>query len=105
MRVSAEPITDREIRLVVGTAKLARMIRTYGHLAAHLDPLGAPAPGNPALTLAAHGLTEADLARLPASIVWPGGDTHGHTQRAGGDQCAARALRWNAGLRVRPRPG
>src|SRR6185437_13611982 len=30
---SGEPITDREIRLVVGTAKLARMIRTYGHLA------------------------------------------------------------------------
>ena len=35
-------ITDDEIRLAVGTAKLARMIRTYGHLAAHLDPLETP---------------------------------------------------------------
>ncbi len=72
-----EGVTDREIRLVVGTAKLARMIRQYGHLVAQLDPLGAPPPGNQALALAAHGLSEADLAALPASIVWPKGDTHG----------------------------
>ncbi|HEY7850383.1 MAG TPA: thiamine pyrophosphate-dependent enzyme, partial [Ktedonobacterales bacterium] len=72
-----EAITDREIRLVVGAARLARMIRQYGHLVAQLDPLGAPPPGNQALTLAAHGLAEADLARLPASIVWPNGPTHG----------------------------
>ncbi|HEX2348866.1 MAG TPA: 2-oxoglutarate dehydrogenase E1 component [Ktedonobacterales bacterium] len=73
----AQGVSQREIRLVVGTAKLARMIRQYGHLAARLDPLGSHPPGKDALTLAAHGLTEADLARLPASIVWPHGDTHG----------------------------
>ena len=33
--------------------------------------------GNPALAPSAHGLTEEDLANLPASIIWPGGDTHG----------------------------
>lgn len=71
-----EGISEREIRLVVGAAKLARMIRTYGHLAAQLDPLGVPPPGNEMLTLVAQGLTEADLARLPASIVWPAGDMH-----------------------------
>ena len=74
---AAAPATEREIRLVVGAAKLARMIRQYGHLVARLDPLGSPPPGNETLTLEAHGLTEADLARLPASIVWPTGDTHG----------------------------
>ncbi|HEU0027786.1 MAG TPA: 2-oxoglutarate dehydrogenase E1 component [Ktedonobacterales bacterium] len=70
-------VTDGEIRVVVGAAKLARMIRQYGHLAARLDPLGAPPPGKETLTLAANGLTEDALARLPASIVWPSGDTRG----------------------------
>ena len=70
-------ITEREMRLIVGAAKLTRMIRQYGHLAARLDPLGSQPPVKEALTLAAHGLTESDLARLPASIVWPNGNTHG----------------------------
>ena len=74
---ATEGITEREMRLIVGAAKLARMIRQYGHLAARLDPLGAQPPGKEALTLAAQGLTESDLARLPSSIVWPNGDTHG----------------------------
>ncbi|HET9981618.1 MAG TPA: 2-oxoglutarate dehydrogenase E1 component, partial [Ktedonobacterales bacterium] len=73
----AEELTDREIRLAVGTAKLARMIRTYGHLMAQLDPLGTPPPGSRMLTPAEHGLTDADLTQLPASIIWPSGDTHG----------------------------
>ncbi|HEU5349119.1 MAG TPA: 2-oxoglutarate dehydrogenase E1 component [Ktedonobacterales bacterium] len=77
MPQAAEGITDQEIRLAVGTAKLARMIRTYGHLVARLDPLGTPPPGSRMLTPSEHGLTEADLARLPASIIWPTGDTHG----------------------------
>ena len=70
-RSTVEGITDDEIRLAVGTAKLARMIRTYGHLAARLDPLETPPLGNPALAPSAHGLTEDDLANLPATIVWP----------------------------------
>src|SRR6476661_7539921 len=41
----AQGVSQREIRLVVGTAKLARMIRQYGHLAARLDPLGSHPPG------------------------------------------------------------
>ena len=74
---AAEELTDREIQLAVGTAKLARMIRTYGHLLARLDPLDTPPPGSPLLMPAAHGLSDGDLARLPASIIWPGGDSHG----------------------------
>ncbi|HEX8731374.1 MAG TPA: 2-oxoglutarate dehydrogenase E1 component, partial [Ktedonobacterales bacterium] len=76
-RVPLETVTEAEIRHIVGTARMARMIRQYGHLVARLDPLGTPPPGNPGLTLAAQGLTEADLSRLPASIIWPSGDTHG----------------------------
>ncbi len=76
-RRAGEGVTPDVITVVVGAAKLARMIRQYGHLAARLDPLGTPPPGKETLTLAAHGLTEEALGRLPASIVWPGGDTHG----------------------------
>ena len=45
------------------------MIRTYGHLAAHLDPLGSEPVGDPMLSFEAHGLTEAALRELPASLV------------------------------------
>lgn len=54
---------------IVGASNLARAIRAYGHLAAHLDPLGTPPPGDPSLELATYGLTETDLTRLPASVV------------------------------------
>src|SRR5579872_3390634 len=60
-----------DIARIVGAARLARGIREYGHLAAHTDPLGAPPPGDPMLVPATHGLSEADLQALPASIVWP----------------------------------
>ena len=52
-----------------GVVNLAQAIREYGHLAAQLDPLGSTPPGDPSLALAAHGLTEEDLRRLPAALV------------------------------------
>jgi len=64
-------ITSRDVVTVVLAARLARSIREYGHLAARVDPLGTPPPGDPMLDPATHGLTDADLAALPASIVWP----------------------------------
>jgi 2-oxoglutarate dehydrogenase E1 component len=54
---------------IAGAVNLARAIRSYGHLAAHLDPLGGEPPGDPALDLATHGLNEEDLAVLPATLV------------------------------------
>ncbi len=54
---------------VVAAANLAQAIRAYGHLAAQLDPLGSPPHGDPALDAATHGLSEDDLAALPAGIV------------------------------------
>ena len=61
------PVFD--LSKVVAAVNLAQAIRHRGHLAARLDPLGSPPPGDPALELASHGLTEADLAALPASVV------------------------------------
>jgi 2-oxoglutarate dehydrogenase E1 component len=58
-----------EVTLIVRAARLARSIREYGHLAAHIDPLGTAGPGDPMIDPATHGLTEADLKALPATIV------------------------------------
>jgi len=58
--------------LVVGAINLAQSIRRYGHLAAQIDPLGGRPLGDPALLPETHGLTEADLRAMPASLM------HGH---------------------------
>ncbi len=55
---------------VTGAVNLATAIREYGHLAATIDPLGlANPPGDPALHPSAHGISEADLINLPASLI------------------------------------
>lgn len=55
---------------IMAVVNLATAIREYGHLAAHIDPLGlADPPGDPALHSSAHGLTDDDLRRLPATLV------------------------------------
>ncbi len=77
-----------ETEAIVATVNLAQSIREYGHLAAQLDPLGSPAPGDPSLAAAAHNLAEEDLRRLPASLV--GGPI---AQRTGSAWEAIQALR------------
>lgn len=54
---------------IMGVVNLAQAIREYGHLAAQLDPLGKPPPGDPSLDLTTHGLTEEDLQLLPSSLI------------------------------------
>src|SRR5918993_2141075 len=54
----------------VGAVNLAQSIRRYGHLAAQLDPLGSAPPGDPTLLPETHGLTNADLRSMPASLIW-----------------------------------
>ena len=61
--------TGTDIAKIVGAANLADCIRRYGHLAARIDPLGSEPIGDPSLSPAAHGITDEDLKRLPASLV------------------------------------
>src|SRR4051812_35075492 len=57
------------LRKTAGAAALVEAIRQYGHLAVQLDPLGTPPPGGPELTPEFHGITEDDLALVPASAL------------------------------------
>jgi 2-oxoglutarate dehydrogenase E1 component len=54
----------------IAAFNLAESIRRFGHLGAHLDPLGFHEPvGDPALLPQSHGLTTDVLRTLPATIV------------------------------------
>lgn len=57
------------IRKTAAAARLSRLIRQRGHLIANVDPLGLSHPEDPQLELTDLGLTEADLASLPSSVV------------------------------------
>ncbi|GAC1546641.1 MAG: 2-oxoglutarate dehydrogenase E1 component [Herpetosiphon sp.] len=54
---------------IVGAARLTRLWREYGYLAAHVDPLGTAPAGSPELEPTTHGITLEDLAALPATVV------------------------------------
>jgi 2-oxoglutarate dehydrogenase E1 component len=58
-----------DVSAAAAAAGLAQSIRLFGHRGARVDPLGSEPPGDPHLDYGAHGVTEADLARLPASVV------------------------------------
>ncbi|MEO7823341.1 MAG: 2-oxoglutarate dehydrogenase E1 component [Gemmatimonadaceae bacterium] len=53
------------LRDVAAAAKLVDAIRSYGHLAVPLDPLGTNPDGTPELTPEFHGLSQEDLASIP----------------------------------------
>ncbi|HUE75786.1 MAG TPA: 2-oxoglutarate dehydrogenase E1 component [Chloroflexota bacterium] len=57
------------IERIIGLNALAQAIRGFGHLCASLDPLGSVPPGDPALDPATHGLSQPDIAEMPATIV------------------------------------
>jgi 2-oxoglutarate dehydrogenase E1 component len=61
-----------DVSAAAAAASLAQSIRLYGHRGAHIDPLGSEPPGDPHLDYGAHGLTESDLTRLPASVIGGG---------------------------------
>jgi len=54
---------------IVAAVNLAESIRKFGNLAADLDPLGTPLPGDPSLDPKTYGITESDLKELPANII------------------------------------
>ena len=75
--------TEFDVHKIVGAANLVECIRRYGHLAARLDPLGSEPVGDPSLSAAAHGITDADLKALPASLVGgPVADSSGNAYDA-----------------------
>ena len=59
-----------DLQAAIAAFNLAESIRRFGHLAAHLDPLGFYDPiGDPSLQPQSHGLTTDALKQLPAAIV------------------------------------
>ncbi len=66
---AAPAVPQVDVMKVVAAARVTRLVREMGHLTAHIDPLGSTPPGDPSLELSSHGLTESDLAALPASLV------------------------------------
>ena len=69
-RLPATPAVTAETDKVMGAINLAMAIREYGHLASKIDPLDlANPPGDPSLHPSAHGIRDADLRSLPASLI------------------------------------
>jgi 2-oxoglutarate dehydrogenase E1 component len=58
-----------ELRDVAAAVALVRAYRAFGHLAAQLDPLGSPPPGDPALDPGPLGLTPESMARIPTDLL------------------------------------
>jgi len=57
------------LRKTAGAAAMIDAIRHYGHFAVQLDPLGSQPPGAAELTPEFHGITEQELADVPASAL------------------------------------
>ncbi|EKN65822.1 2-oxoglutarate dehydrogenase E1 component [Neobacillus bataviensis LMG 21833] len=65
--ISASELTQQ--RKIIAAVKLADNIRTYGHLAANIYPLGNHKPDQTHFELGNYGLSEEDLNTLPAEIL------------------------------------
>ncbi len=58
-----------DFKYVAAAYALVRAHRNFGHLAAHLDPLGSEPPGDPSLDIGRLGLTPEIMARIPAEVL------------------------------------
>jgi 2-oxoglutarate dehydrogenase E1 component len=65
------PVREATAQLyhVAAAMALVKAYRTHGHLAAHLDPLGSVAVGDPSLDPAPLGLTPDVMASIPAAVL------------------------------------
>jgi multifunctional 2-oxoglutarate metabolism enzyme len=68
---SAAPVRRSvdDLAHVAAAMALVKAHRTHGHLAANLDPLGSPPPGDPALDPEPLGLTPDIMRAIPASVL------------------------------------
>src|SRR3954468_9815692 len=57
------------LKKAAGAASLVGAIQRHGHLAVQIDPLGSDPAGAAELKPEFHGITEADLAQIPASAL------------------------------------
>ncbi len=62
------PAVD-DLKYVAAAYALVRAHRNFGHLAAHLDPLGSEPVGDPSLDVARLGLSPEIMARIPADVL------------------------------------
>jgi 2-oxoglutarate decarboxylase len=58
-----------QLKAVAAGMALVKAYRHFGHMAAHLDPLGSEPPGDPALDPDRLGLTPTALAEVPAELM------------------------------------
>src|SRR6266508_3758444 len=58
-----------DAKYVAAAYALVRAHRNFGHLAAHLDPLGSEPPGDPSLDSGRLGLTPDIMARIPVEVL------------------------------------
>ena len=67
---AATGAASHELLAAVGAGmSLVKAHRTHGHLGAHLDPLGAPPIGDPAMEPSTVGLTPALMEAVPADVL------------------------------------
>jgi multifunctional 2-oxoglutarate metabolism enzyme len=67
---TAEATPSRQMLGAVQAAtSLIKAHRTHGHLGAHLDPLGTPPLGDPAMEPETYGLTPDLMAQIPADVL------------------------------------
>jgi 2-oxoglutarate decarboxylase len=68
-RTAAPASSPDDLRAVAAGVALVRAYRSFGHLAARLDPLGSEPVGDPALDPGPLGLTLDAMARVPADLL------------------------------------
>ena len=66
---AAGPVTPDMLYHVAAAMALVKAFRMHGHLAAHLDPLGTPPIGDPALDPDPLGLTPDVMAAIPSKVL------------------------------------
>ena len=71
------PVDERLLQAAATANALVRSLRTHGHLAASLDPLGSTPPGDPALDPQEIGLNPELMAQIPSKLlhIFVPGDT------------------------------